>query len=63
MPQGDKSSYTGKQKREASHIEKSYEKKGVKCENRESPRLGDGEQAGRRRQKQKNRWFLQGKIT
>lgn len=29
MPQGDKSSYTDKQKRQASHIEKSYEKKGV----------------------------------
>ncbi len=29
MPQGDKSSYTGKQKREAAHIEKGYEDKGV----------------------------------
>lgn len=29
MPQGDKSSYTDKQKRQAHHIEKSYEKKGV----------------------------------
>lgn len=29
MPQGDKSSYTGKQKRQANHIEKGYEKKGV----------------------------------
>ncbi len=29
MPQGDKSNYTDKQKRQASHIEKSYEKKGV----------------------------------
>jgi hypothetical protein len=29
MPQGDKSSYTDKQKRQAAHIEKSYEKKGV----------------------------------
>jgi len=29
MPQGDKSSYTGKQKRQAGHIEKSYEQKGV----------------------------------
>jgi hypothetical protein len=29
MPQGDKSSYTGKQKRQAGHIEKGYEKKGV----------------------------------
>jgi plasmid stabilization system protein ParE len=29
MPQGDKSSYTDKQKRQAEHIEKGYEKKGV----------------------------------
>ena len=29
MPQGDKSSYTSKQKRQAKHIEKSYEDKGV----------------------------------
>jgi hypothetical protein len=29
MPQGDKSSYTGKQKRQATHIEKGYEKRGV----------------------------------
>jgi len=29
MPQGDKSSYTNKQKRQAEHIEESYEKRGV----------------------------------
>jgi plasmid stabilization system protein ParE len=29
MPQGDKSKYTEKQKRQAEHIEKGYEKKGV----------------------------------
>ncbi len=29
MPSGDKSSYTAKQIRQAAHIEKSYEKKGV----------------------------------
>lgn len=29
MPRGDKSSYTDKQKREAEHIEKGYEKRGV----------------------------------
>lgn len=29
MPQGDKSAYTGKQKRKAEHIEESYEKRGV----------------------------------
>lgn len=29
MPQGDKSSYTGKQKRKARHIEEGYEDRGV----------------------------------
>ncbi|NWK95630.1 plasmid stabilization protein [Sphingobium lactosutens] len=29
MPQGDKSSYTDKQKRKARHIEKGYEERGV----------------------------------
>ncbi len=29
MPQGDKSAYTAKQKRQAAHIEQSYEKRGV----------------------------------
>ena len=29
MPQGDKSSYTDKQKRKAAHIENSYEHRGV----------------------------------
>jgi plasmid stabilization system protein ParE len=29
MPQGDKSSYTKKQKRKAEHIEEGYEKRGV----------------------------------
>ena len=29
MPQGDKSSYTDKQKRKARHIEAAYEKKGL----------------------------------
>ncbi|MEJ7933610.1 plasmid stabilization protein [Sphingobium sp. AN558] len=29
MPQGDKSSYTGKQKRKADHIEQGYEDRGV----------------------------------
>ena len=35
MPQGDKSSYTNKQKRQAAHIEKGYEKKGVKTKTAE----------------------------
>ncbi|MBA3563827.1 MAG: hypothetical protein H0W33_07445 [Gammaproteobacteria bacterium] len=29
MPRGDKSSYTGKQKRKAGKIEKGYKKKGI----------------------------------
>jgi hypothetical protein len=29
MPRGDKSKYTGKQKRQAEHIEKGYEKRGL----------------------------------
>lgn len=29
MPRGDKSSYTSKQKRQAEHIEQSYEKRGT----------------------------------
>ena len=29
MPRGDKSAYTGKQKRQAEHIEDSYEKRGL----------------------------------
>jgi len=29
MPQGDKSKYTEKQKRQAEHIEEGYEKRGV----------------------------------
>lgn len=29
MPRGDKSSYTGKQKRQAAHIEEGYEHRGV----------------------------------
>lgn len=29
MPRGDKSAYTGKQKRQAEHIEEGYERRGV----------------------------------
>ena len=32
MPRGDKSSYTDKQKRQAKHIEESYEKRGTPAE-------------------------------
>ncbi len=36
MPQGSKEAYTDKQKRQAEHIEKSYEKKGVSEKEAES---------------------------
>jgi plasmid stabilization system protein ParE len=36
MSQGDKSKYTDKQKRQAEHIEESYEKKGVPEEEAEA---------------------------
>ena len=35
MPRGDKSSYTDKQKRQAEHIEESYEERGVSDEEAE----------------------------
>jgi len=36
MPQGEKSKYTAKQKRQAEHIEEGYEKKGVAKEEAEA---------------------------
>ena len=36
MPQGDKSSYTDKQKRQAEHIETGYEKKGLSTKTAEA---------------------------
>jgi len=36
MPQGDKSAYTDKQKRQAQHIEESYEKQGLSEKEAES---------------------------
>jgi hypothetical protein len=48
MPRGDKSSYTDKQKRQASHIEEGYEKRGVPKD--EAERLGNREQDIRGRQ-------------
>ncbi len=36
MPRGDKSAYTDKQKRQAAHIEKSYEDKGISKDTAES---------------------------
>lgn len=36
MPRGDKSAYTDKQKRQAEHIEESYEKKGLSSDEAEA---------------------------
>ncbi|HUQ13573.1 MAG TPA: plasmid stabilization protein [Novosphingobium sp.] len=36
MPRGDKDAYTGKQKRQAEHIEQGYEKRGVSKKEAES---------------------------
>lgn len=61
MPRGDKSSYTGKQKRKAEHIEEGYEDRGVGKEeakrrawatvNKES---GGGKKSGSGRGKKEN---------
>jgi hypothetical protein len=42
MSQGDKSSYTDKQKRQAAHIEAGYEKKGPRQQNLWVNSLGSG---------------------
>ena len=58
MPQGDKSSYTNKQKRQAAHIEAGYEKKGLSTKNSEARAWatvnklsGGGKQSGSGRKK------------
>ena len=58
MPQGDKSSYTDKQKREAKHIEAGYEKKGLSMKTAEArawatvnKRTGGGNKSGSGRKK------------
>ncbi len=62
MPQGDKSAYTDKQKRQAEHIEESYEDRGVP--NDEAERLawatvnkisGGGKKSGSGRGKAENK--------
>lgn len=62
MPRGDKSSYSGKQKRQAEHIEKSYEKRGVpkkEAERRawatENKMSGGGKKSGSGRGKKTNK--------
>lgn len=62
MPRGDKSSYTGKQKRKAEHIEESYEDRGVSHEEAErrawatvNKETGGGKKSGSGRGKKENR--------
>lgn len=58
MPQGDKSSYTNKQKRQASHIEKGYKSKGLSTQEAEkrawatvNKESGGGKKSGSGRKK------------
>ncbi len=60
MPQGDKSSYTDKQKRQAEHIEDGYEKKGLSTKTAEARAwatvnklTGGGKKSGSGRKKNK----------
>lgn len=58
MPRGDKSSYTDKQKRQAAHIEESYEERGLSKETAEqrawatvNKQSGGGRKSGSGRKK------------
>lgn len=62
MPQGDKSSYTDKQKRRAAHIEEGYEKRGVSKKEAQArawatvnKETGGGKKSGSGRGKPENR--------
>jgi plasmid stabilization system protein ParE len=62
MPRGDKSSYTGKQKRKAEHIEEGYEQRGVPPREAErrawatvNKETGGGKKSGSGRGKTENR--------
>ena len=62
MPRGDKSSYTGKQRRQAEHIEEGYEHRGVpegEAERRAwatvNKETGGGKKTGSGRGKRQNR--------
>lgn len=61
MPQGDKSTYTSKQKRQAEHIEEGYEKRGTPKEEAErrawatvNKSSGGGKKSGSGRGKKTN---------
>ena len=60
MPHGDKSKYTNKQKRQAKHIEKGYEEKGLSRKEAErrawatvNKESGGGKKSGSGRKKKK----------
>jgi hypothetical protein len=62
MPRGDKSKYTGKQKRQAEHIEEGYEKRGVSTKEAErrawatvNKETGGGKKSGSGRGKAVNK--------
>jgi plasmid stabilization system protein ParE len=62
MPRGDKSSYTGKQKRQAEHIEAGYKKQGVSSKEAEArawatvnKETGGGKKSGSGRGKKADR--------
>ena len=62
MPQGDKSSYTDKQKRQAEHIEEGYERRGVRPKEAEkrawapvNKMTGGGKKSGSGRGKKVNK--------
>ena len=62
MPRGDKSSYTGKQKRQAEHIEEGYEKRGTSKKEAErrawatvNKQSGGGKKSGSGRARSKSR--------
>ena len=62
MPRGDKSSYTGKQKRKAEHIEEGYRERGVKKKEAErrawatvNKESGGGKKSGSGRGKTENK--------
>jgi len=55
MPQGDKSSYTDKQKRQAANVEAGYEQRGASVKTAEARAWATREQTFRRRQHERLR--------
>ena len=70
MPQGDKSKYTGKQKRKAEHIEEGYEKRGLSSKEAErrawatvNKQEGGGKKGGSGARKSRSKSSTSGKKT